>query len=383
MRAISAARCATGRPRRQVALVEVEPRRAHERERRPARLAALLRELAQRHEVPPPLPAAAEVAEDRLQRLVRDHPPGVAGRQERRARARSTAAPAAPGARARAPGGRVQVELRRRPGRLAAREVLRHDRRARAPARAASWRGARRAAGACARGSRRRARGRRRRARAGAGSPPPRRGDRTGRARRGASSPRRRRAASGSRMSSLSSGPPATASQFTTSCSAGGSSRRRSPMSCSSVEGSGSSRSPCARGAPARAAPPGGACSTISSVPRSRSASIISSRKNGLPATRGTSSPQTAATPVAHAEAGLDEAHLLLGAEAAELDPHEPSMNGVTRSSGRVRSSTSTGSRSARCFRSSERSSRLGRSAHWRPSMTTTSGWWRASAPSR
>ena len=45
-------------------------------------------------------------------------------------------------------------------------------------------------------------------------------------------------------IASRASGPPATASQSTTSCSAAGSSCKRSAMSCSSVEGSGSLRSP-------------------------------------------------------------------------------------------------------------------------------------------
>ena len=48
----------------------------------------------------------------------------------------------------------------------------------------------------------------------------------------------------------------------------------------------------------------------------------ISSRKNGLPPTRGTSSAQTCGDALAHAEARLDEAHLLLAREAAQLDAH-------------------------------------------------------------
>ena len=73
-----------------------------------------------------------------------------------------------------------------------------------------------------------------------------------------------------------------------------------------------------------------GSVSRISSAPRSSSASTISSRKNGFPPTLRQQVGADLPHAVAHAEARLDEPHLLVGRQAAQLDAHH-AFEGVER----------------------------------------------------
>ena len=143
-------------------------------------------------------------------------------------------------------------------------------------------------------------------------------------------------------------------------------------MSCSSVEGSGWLRSP---GRSMR----NSACwpsrvSRISSVPRSRSASTISSRKNGLPATSETEIGQHFRDAPLHGEARLHETHLLVGAQPFQLDGHDlrddrrHAVVGAGDEDGQDRE----GDRGA--SRASVKSSSPARSPHCKPSSTTTTG---------
>ena len=136
-------------------------------------------------------------------------------------------------------------------------------------------------------------------------------------------------------------GPPAIASQSTTACSSAGSSRRRSPSSCSSVEGS----------APNPASPRSVRARTDRRSPRSAPSASAGTRRRARPTAGRAVFPdleraaleervdhleqeervaphlgqQVGAdlpSAVANPEPRLDEAHLLVRHEAAKLDAH-------------------------------------------------------------
>ena len=91
--------------------------------------------------------------------------------------------------------------------------------------------------------------------------------------------------------------------------------------------------------------------SRISSVPRSSSASTISSRKNGLPATCGTRSASTSATPSRTPRRVWTRRICSSAAEAPELDAHDLGDGRRDAFVGRVTKSARMGSLSLR-FRS-------------------------------
>ena len=183
-----------------------------------------------------------------------------------------------------------------------------------------------------------------------------------------------------------SSGPPATASQSTTSCSVGaaraGDRRGAAPASRAAAP----SRAPAqlararARG---RVSPSSPGASRISSVPRSSSASTISSRKKGLSGDARHELGADRRDAVAHAEVGLDEAHLLLGGEAAQLDAHHALEKGRNPLVGAGRPARNEDRQRIARLQELAEELEAGRSAHCRPSTTTTSGCDSAIAPSR
>ena len=146
----------------------------------------------------------------------------------------------------------------------------------------------------------------------------------------------------------------------------------RKPASARSVFASTEIRSPCSEICVSR----------ISSALRSSSASIISSRKKGFPPTFGRRSAQTCLAPSRTPKRVLTRRTCSSGERPRSSIRVKPSRSWMTRSSGRVTTTTKIGNGSLP-WTISPRTSRLALSPQCDPSTTSTRGWARAMAARR